>query len=104
MSRTANLINRMSRIKRPGDIRLVPIVGNPEAGRLRVPMASPREAMIEGCYYAAAAEEETADFHRRMKRIARECGAAIVVLGHSQNARTSRWAGDKPLWPVEGEG
>jgi hypothetical protein len=50
-------------------------------------MASNREAIIGEDHFEAASDEPVESFHERMRNIAQERGARVVMLGHPENVR-----------------
>ena len=81
-----SLLTRARRLRRKDDVIFVAIINNPEIGRLGVPMASAREALMHGEYYVAEEGESVKDFHQRLRSIARERGCTTVILGDPENA------------------
>jgi hypothetical protein len=96
---------RMRRLERgsgAGGPMLLIIEGDPELRRLqwlgKLPpgsMGSEREAMIghdvlsisprDDIHFVALQGETTAEFHARLKQIARERGLNLILLGHPSN-------------------
>ena len=79
------MLARAQRLERPGDVKLVVVIGSPEFTKLGYPMGSDREAMIGGAHFVAAPDEDTKTFHRRVKGVAKARGARIAILGHRNN-------------------
>ena len=85
-SRSKSLLARARRLNRSeGPIFLV-IQNDPEIQRLRLLMASNRQAMIGMDHYEAAPDETTEAFHARLRKLAQARGARMVELGHPSNA------------------
>jgi hypothetical protein len=84
-AKTTSMLKRARRLRREDDVIFVAIINNPEIGRLGVPMASNREALMSGDYYVAGPDETTKDFHARLRMIARERGRSTVILGDPEN-------------------
>jgi len=85
-AKTTSMLKRARRLRRKDDVIFVAIINNPEIGRLGVPMASSREAMMGGEYYVAGPDESTDAFHARLRSIARERGCTTAILGDEANA------------------
>jgi hypothetical protein len=85
-AKTRSMLNRARRLRRKDDVIFVAIINNPEIGRLGVPMASAREALMHGDYYEALPDETIKDFHARLRSIARERGRTTIILGDPENA------------------
>ena len=86
--------------------RLITWENNPEVRKLQylgllppLSMASAREALIGRDHHVALEDETTEIFHVRLKQMARERGALMIVLGHESNAVPPREA---PPYPVAG--
>jgi hypothetical protein len=84
-SRSKPILARASRLGQDVGPLLIVIENNPEPRRLGIPMASNREATLGGDHYQALDSESTKTFHARLRAIARERGARMVILGHESN-------------------
>jgi hypothetical protein len=86
-SRSKSLLARARRLNHKDGPIFLTIVGDPECVRLGLPMASNREAIIGEDHFEAASDEPVESFHERMRNIAQERGARVVMLGHPENVR-----------------
>ena len=55
--------------------------------------------MIGKDYYVAAPDDPTEAFHGRLRKIAQECGAFFIKLGHPENIKPLKEA---PPYPPRG--
>jgi hypothetical protein len=89
-AKTRSLLARARWLNHKDGPIFLTIVGDPECVRLGLPMASNREAMIGEDHFEAAPDEPVESFHERMRNIAQERGARMVMLGHPENVRPQR--------------
>jgi hypothetical protein len=101
--RSKAILARARRLNQEIGPRLITWENNPEVRRLQhlgllrpLSMASAREALI-GRDHHVALDETTEMFHDRLRALAKERGALMVILGHESNAVPPREA---PPYPV----
>jgi hypothetical protein len=85
-SRSKSVLARARRLNRSEGPIFLTIEGDPEVQKLRLLMASNRQAMIGTDHCEAAPDETTEAFHARLRKLAQARGAWMVQLGHPSNA------------------
>jgi hypothetical protein len=85
-SKSQSLLAIARRLNRSEGPIFLTIENNPEVQKLRLLMASNRQAMIGRDHYEAAPDETTEAFHARLRKLAKARGAWMVQLGHPSNA------------------
>jgi hypothetical protein len=86
-ARSKSLLARARRLNRQYGVILLTIEGDPEIRKLGLGlrMASNRQAMIGQDHFEAHPDEPVKAFHARLRKIAQDRGARMVMLDHPSN-------------------